>query len=112
MQMHPGSLPGCSQHISHVHCKSARCCCSKGEKHILVSTINHAGLDALNAFQIYNSLLTYIGLLSAGKTKTMQSACGIAKECCCSSQQYLHAGGCVYAILLVIKDCVRTGVCY
>ncbi|CAK0786372.1 hypothetical protein CVIRNUC_009585 [Coccomyxa viridis] len=40
---------------------------SKGEKHILVSTINHAGLDALNAFQIYNSLLTYIGLLSAGK---------------------------------------------
>ena len=45
-----------------------QCCCSKGEKHILVSTINHAGLDALNAFQIYNSLLTYIGLLSAGES--------------------------------------------
>ena len=58
---------------------SARCCCSKGDKHILVSTINHAGLDALNAFQIYNSFLTYIGLLSAGKP--MRSACGISTQC-------------------------------
>lgn len=41
--------------------------CSKGDKHILISTMNHAGLDALNAFVIYNSFLNYIGLLSAGK---------------------------------------------
>ena len=40
--------------------------CSKGDKHILVCTMNHAGLDALNAFVIYNSFLTHIGLLSAG----------------------------------------------
>ena len=40
--------------------------CSKGDKHILVSTMNHAGLDALNAFVIYNSFLNYISLLSAG----------------------------------------------
>ena len=39
---------------------------SKGDKHILVSTMNHAGLDALNAFVIYNSFLNYISLLSAG----------------------------------------------
>lgn len=42
------------------------CGCSKGDKHILVSTMNHAGLDALNAFVIYNSILNYISLLSAG----------------------------------------------
>ena len=40
--------------------------CSKGDKHILVCTMNHAGLDALNAFVIYNTFLTHIGLLSAG----------------------------------------------
>lgn len=40
--------------------------CSKGDKHILVSTMNHAGLDALNAFVIYNAFLNYISLLSAG----------------------------------------------
>jgi hypothetical protein len=39
---------------------------SKGDKHILVCTMNHAGLDALNAFVIYNSFLNFIGLLSAG----------------------------------------------
>ncbi|EIE24884.1 hypothetical protein COCSUDRAFT_62293 [Coccomyxa subellipsoidea C-169] len=40
---------------------------SKGDKHVLVSTLNHAGMDALNGFQIYDSFFNYIGLLSAGK---------------------------------------------
>ncbi|KAK9918466.1 hypothetical protein WJX75_004263 [Coccomyxa subellipsoidea] len=40
---------------------------SKGDKHVLVSTLNHAGMDALNGFQIYESFFNYIGLLSAGK---------------------------------------------
>ncbi|BDA49274.1 hypothetical protein COCOBI_13-3850 [Coccomyxa sp. Obi] len=40
---------------------------SKGKKHVLISTLNHAGMDALNSFQIYNSFFNYIGLLSAGK---------------------------------------------
>ena len=39
---------------------------SLGEKHILISTLNHAGMDALNGFQIYISFFTAIGLLSAG----------------------------------------------
>ena len=45
-----------------------------------MSTINHAGLDALNAFQIYNSLLTYIGLLSAGKS--VRSALALLRHHC------------------------------
>ena len=39
---------------------------SLGEKHILISTLNHAGMDALNGFQIYISFFNAIGLLSAG----------------------------------------------
>ena len=45
-----------------------------------MSTMNHAGLDALNAFQIYNSFLTYIGLLSAGKS--VHSAWALLRQCC------------------------------
>ena len=53
--------------------------CSLGEKHILISTLNHAGMDALNGFQIYISLFTAIGLLSAGEphlsTQSDMTAC-------------------------------------
>lgn len=46
--------------------KSFPSMCSKADHHILVCTLNHAGMDALNGFQIYKSFLNYIGLLSSG----------------------------------------------
>ena len=35
-------------------------------KHMLICTLNHSGMDALNSFQIYKEFSTALGLLSAG----------------------------------------------
>ena len=79
--------------------------CSKGDKHILVCTMNHAGLDALNAFVIYNSFLTYIGLLSAGTPYLHTPTFAALSAQCTTLLDALHCPAASDALPALLSGC-------